>query len=423
MSNVWIVARREFLERVRTKGFIISTVAMPLFMAAMFVVPAVLAKRSGREVKIALVNEAAPAVGAAFQKAISAGGELKTNTFQVEEVSGGLAANREALNARVRAERLDGYVVLPADVVASNNVQYRARNISSFTVEREIRNAASEAVQAERLRAAGLQSSDVQQMLRRVEVQTARITQTGEEAGDAEETFFLGYILGFMVYLLTILYGMNVLRSVLEEKTNRIVEVIVSSMKAEHLMMGKVLGVASVALLQVGIWAAVGILAGSQALFITSALGLAPGALDMLTGSAGVMVGAVGFFIFGFMLYSALFAALGAAVNSEQEAQQLQTVVLLPLIVPMLFIVPIIADPQGTTATVLGIIPFTAPVVMPMRMAATAIPPLQIVGSLVLLLASVGAVTWLAGKIYRVGILSTGKKPTLTEMVRWLRAA
>jgi ABC-2 type transport system permease protein len=407
MSNIWIVVKREFLTRVQTRAFVIGTVAFPLLMTLMIAGPAMLA--GGRHVKLALVNEAGPAVGQTFQQLLTApSGDEDANTYELIATAGGLEQNRETLNRQVRDKELDGYVVLPANLVATSKMGYRGRNISNFELERDIRRAASQAVQAERLGAAGLRAGDVQALLRPVEVEAARVTKTGEEAGDARSSFFLGYIVGFLVYMLTLLYGINVLRSVLEEKTNRIVEVIISSMRAEELMVGKVLGVASVALLQVAIWIGMGVLTGRAS--FASRLGIPARAMSVAGVSPWLVLGVVGFFVFGFLLYSGLFAALGAAVTSEQEAQQLQIVVMAPLIGSLLSMVAVIGDPLGRFSTVLGMIPFSAPVVMPMRMATAAVPPGQIVASLAILLASVLVVTWLAGKIYRVGILSTGHR-------------
>jgi ABC-2 type transport system permease protein len=190
-------------------------------------------------------------------------------------------------------------------------------------------------------------------------------------------------------------------------------------MKASHLMLGKILGVGAVAMLQVAIWVTLGFAASRMG----TRIGIPAGAFANLGLGTGLVVSLVAFFVLGFFLYAALFAALGAAVNSEQEAQQWQTVVFLPLIVPMVFIAQIISDPLGTTATVLGLIPFTAPVTMPMRLTATSVPGWQVAASLGGVVVTVFAVAWLAGKIYRVGILSTGKKPSLRELGRWLRAA
>ena len=426
MREVLIILRREFLERVRSRTFLLGTVLTPLFMGALFVVPAMVGAGGGGERTFVVVDQAPAGVGDVFTAALTAPppeGAEDAFRYRVERVSAPLDQVRAGLNERVLAEEIDGYVVLPPDVVERGEVAYRARNVSSFTLQRDLSRAATAAVQQARLRAAGLEGSQVAALMRPVELQAARITARGESAGDAQSTFWLAYVSGFMVYFLVFAYGINVMRSVLEEKTNRIVEVIVSSMRATHLMLGKILGVGSVALLQVAIWIALGALGVSRSEMMARRFGLPPGSLDVLRVEPWVLAAMLGFFVLGFLLYAALFAAVGAAVNSDQEAQQLQTLVFLPLIAALVFMLPVINDPLGGTATTLGMIPFTSPINMPMRMAAAAVPPAQIAASLALLAATVLFVTWLAGKIYRIGILSTGKKPTLAELGRWLRTA
>lgn len=418
MSETMIVLKRELMERVRTRGFWIGTLILPLFMSAITILPSMLGGDEART--LVVVDEAPAGVGDQVVAALTRPGEDgEASRYTVRKVAGPFAGRRAELNRQVLEKEIDGYVYLPAGVVQTNAVEYRARNVSNFQVAGDLRRAVSQAVQAARLQGQGLNVGEVAALLRPVEVNAARVTEDGEKAGDAASAFFLSYFVGFVVYFLVFLYGFNVMRSVLEEKTNRIVEVIVSSMKASHLMLGKILGVGAVAMLQVAIWVALGVLASR----LGTRVGIPADALKSLGLGWGVAAPLIGFFVLGFFLYAALFAALGAAVNSEQEAQQWQTVVFLPLIVPMVFITRIISDPLGTTATVLGLIPFTAPVTMPMRMTATAVPGWQIAASLAGVLVTVFVVAWLAGKIYRVGILSTGTKPSLRELGRWLRAA
>jgi ABC-2 type transport system permease protein len=419
MHETLIVLKREFFERVRSKGFWIGTLILPLFMGATILLPALLGQ--GDRTRTLVIVDEAPA-GVAEQVAATLTRPEKEGEpaeYRIERSAGPFASAREALNRRVLDKEIDGYVHLPADVVQRNTIDYRARNVGNLRVAADVRRAVSQAVQAERLRGAGLQVGEVAALMRPVEVNSARITASGETAQDADQAFLLSYVVGFVVYFLVFLYGFNVMRSVLEEKTNRIVEVVVSSIKASHLMLGKILGVGAVAMLQVAIWVVMGV-AMSR---VKGRFGLPEGALASLGLSPALGVQLVAFFVLGFFLFAALFAALGAAVNSEQEAQQYQTVVFLPLIVPMLFIGRIVGDPMGTTATVLGLIPLTAPVTMPMRLTATSVPGWQIAASLAGMVVTVLLVGWLAGKIYRVGILSTGKKPTVRELVRWLRMA
>lgn len=425
MSEMLIVLQREFMERVRTRSFVLSTLLLPIFIGGLALLPAMIGSGGG-ERTLVLVDEAPAGIGDHVVRSLTrpaAEGASEAYTYRVERVAEPLAAARDGLNRRILAEEIDAYVHLPSDLVSANGIDYRARNVSNFQVERDIRRAVSEAVQAARLREAGLDITEVTSLLRPVDVRTSRVTAAGEKEESAKSTFLIGYILGFMVYMLVILYGINVMRSVLEEKTNRIVEVIVSSMKASHLMAGKILGVGAVALFQVSIWVVLGMLVTSGSGGIAGRLGIPAEALSGAGVDPWMLAAGIGFFLLGFFLYASLFAAVGAAVNSEQEAQQFQTVALLPLIAPMIFIAQVISDPLGKTATVLGMIPFTAPVTMPMRMATAAVPAWQIVASLAGTLLAVLLMAWLAGKIYRIGILSTGKKPSLRELGHWLRAA
>jgi ABC-2 type transport system permease protein len=334
-----------------------------------------------------------------------------------------LEAVRAGLIKQVQEKKIDGWLYLPPDEVQTSQAQYRARNVANFSVLGDLSRATSRAVQAARLQASGIAPAQVAALVKPVELKTARITDKGEEGGSAQSTFWISYVMGLLTYMMILLYGMNVLRSVLEEKTNKIAEVIVSSMKASHLMLGKILGVGSVALLQVAIWAAITALMSSRSNSLGASFGLQPGSLDVVHMPAGTIAAMVAFFVLGFLLYAAVYAALGAAVNSEQEAQQFQMLVMAPLIVPLAFLIRIVTDPLGKIATVLGLIPFTAPVTMAMRIAAAPVPPVQIIASLAGLLVTVLAIAWIAGKIYRVGILSTGKKPSLAELGQWLRAA
>ncbi|HEX8695217.1 MAG TPA: ABC transporter permease [Longimicrobium sp.] len=426
MSEVLIVMRREFLERVRSKAFVIGTLLFPVFMGAMWVLPVLLGRGGGGEKTVVVVDEAPAGIGDYVVRKLegNARGEgAKGVHYRVERVAGPFERVRADLMRRVQAEEIDGYLHLPANIVEGSAVTFRARNISNFDVLDDLGDAASEAVQGERLRRAGLQAADVAALIRPVRVQTARVTDKGEESGSAGAAFILAYVFGFLTYMMIILYGVNVQRSVLEEKTNRIAEVIVSSMHARHLMLGKIVGVAAVALLQVAVWVVLITLLVTQSDVLARRFGLPPGVLDAAKIKPGVAAAVIACFVLGFLLYSAVFAAVGAAVNSDQEAQQFQIYVLAPLIVPLVFIFKIISDPLGQTATLLTLIPFTAPVALPMRLGAAEVPVWQVLAALAGMAAAVLLVAWVAGKVYRVGILSTGKKPTLKELGRWLKAA
>lgn len=419
MRNVLLIIRREFLERVRTRSFVLSTLLFPLFMAALIFLPPLL-QSGGGERTLVLVDQSPAGIGQSVAQALQAPREEKNAIrYTIERVEGPLEPQRARLNARVEAKEIDGYLWIGPDVVTSSEVQYRARDVTRVKVVQDIEEAVTAAVRQERLRGQGLTAAQVAQLVRGVDVKAARITGEGEEGGNIFATMITAYVIGIMFMQLILLYGQNAMRSVLEEKNNRIVEVIVSSVHASQLMAGKVLGLAGVAVLQVGIWVGFSMLMTSQG----GRMGMSTGALRATDLGPAVWGTILVYFILGFVLYAAMYAAAGSTVTSEQEAQQLAVPLMLPLIVPILFIMPVLTDPLGSTARTLSLIPFTAPVVMPMRAVATEIPPLEIAASIALLVAGVLVVLWLAGKIYRVGILSTGKKPSFGELIRWLRMA
>lgn len=423
MSEILLILRREFLERVRTRAFVISTILFPVLLSAGFVVPTMVGSGGGEQ-RIAVVNEGPAAVGAQLATALNAASQPgKGPTYTVEQVPGTLTANRDRLNARVQSKELDGYVWIPADVLTSSRATYRARNVSNLQVVGDVQRAVTQAVRAARIQSSGMDVGQAASLLRPVDVNTAQLNDGGEEGGNSLATLIFGYVVTYLVFFMIMFYGQNVMRSVVEEKTNRIVEVIVSSVRATDLMLGKILGVSAVALLQVSIWAAFVAVLAARSDIISKRFGIPPGSFKVVSIAPGVALALVGFFLLGFLLYAALYAAVGAAVTSEQEAQQLVFVVFMPLMIGFLSFMRVAADPLGSVATTMGMIPFTAPVVMPLRITTATIPAAQVAGSLALMALTVAVVTWLAGKVYRVGILSTGKKPSLRELAHWLRAA
>jgi ABC-2 type transport system permease protein len=293
--------------------------------------------------------------------------------------------------------------------------------VANLQVVADLQRVTTGAIQAERLARAGLTPDDAADVVRPVDIIATRLSRGGAEGAGALSTFFFAYGVAMLIYFLIVLYGQNVMRSVLEEKTSRIAEVIVSTVKASHLMLGKVAGVSAVALTQVAIWGTLFVLAATQTDVLAARAGVPMDVLASLNVPLGTTLALGAFFLLGFLLYASIYAAVGAAVSTEQEAQQLVLPVLLPLVVPLLFLVPLASDPQGTAATVLGLIPLTSPIATPMRMAATELPVGHVVTSLLLLALAVVAAIWLAGRVYRVGILSTGRRPSMRELVRWMR--
>ena len=420
MHDAILIVRREFRERVASRSFLIGTVIFPLIMIGLILLPKLVGS-GGTERTIIVINDGPAGVGAAFAAALGATPtSADENTYDVKVVPGAYTAVRESLNSQVERKEIDGYVVLPAEVLTSGTIMFRARNVGSFAVMRDLRSAGTRAVQSERLKTAGISAQAVAALIAPVNVDEAKITSRGEERGGALSTFLAAYVVAFLIYVMTTLYGVAVMRSVLEEKTNRIAEVLMSTIRASHLVFGKIIGVGSAAVTQVIIWAAILTLFVTQSHRLGDRFALPDSIMQALRVEPLTGVLLFLFFLLGFFLYASVFATVGASVTSEQEAQSVQFIALLPLISPLLFLESILNAPLGRTATTLGLIPFTAPIAMPMRMASSPVPPIEIAVSLVLLACAIAVVAWIAGKIYRVGILSTGKRPTLAELGRWV---
>jgi ABC-2 type transport system permease protein len=418
-----LIVKREFRERVASKSFLVGTLLFPLLMIALIVLPRFVG-RGGAQWELALISEAPAGVTDTFERLLTAPPESDDgNRYRLVRVEGPVATARERLADRLESEELDGFIALPADVLETGTIVFRARKGVSFDVVRELRSAGTRAVQTERLRESGIDASAVAALVAPVKIDEARLTEQGEQRGGALSTFLTAYVVAFLIYIMTTLYGVAVMRSVLEEKTNRIAEVLMSTIRASHLMTGKIIGVGSAAVVQVLIWVAITAVVVNVSPRLGGGFSLPEPALQALNVAPATGVLLFLYFLLGFFLYASVFAIVGAAVTSEQEAQSVQFLALIPMIAPMLFLETILNAPLGGVAIALGLIPFTSPVTMPMRMASTQIPAIEVVVSLALLAAGIVAVAWIAGKVYRVGILSTGKRPSLGELVRWVRSA
>jgi ABC-2 type transport system permease protein len=423
MHDVFLIIRREFRERVASRSFLIGTILFPLLMVGLILLPRLVGSR-GAERTFAVVNEGPAALGDTFARALGTRPATPDqNTYHVRHVPGKYSDLRDSLNAQIESKEIDGYIVLLPETLETGSMLFRARNAGSFAVMRDLRSAANLAVQSERLKAAGISAAAVQALIAPVIIDEAKITARGEERGGALSTFLAAYVVAFLTYLMTTLYGVAVMRSVLEEKTNRIAEVLMSTIRAPQLIAGKIIGVGSAAVAQVLIWVVIMGVVVTQSYRFGDRFALPATVLQALRIEPVTGILLFLFFLLGFFLYASIFATVGASVTSEQEAQSVQFLALIPLVAPLMFLESILNAPLGRTATTLGLIPLTAPIAMPMRMASTPVPQIEIVVSLALLLCGIAAVAWVAGKIYRVGILSTGKRPSLSELARWVRSA
>jgi ABC-2 type transport system permease protein len=423
VRDILLVSRREFRERVASRSFVLGTLLFPVLMAGLILLPR-LGGSGGTEWTLAVVHEGQSELVSAFATALGAEARSESdNTYRVLPVAGSFSELRERLNARVEAREIDGYVVFPADVLEGRPVLFRARTIGSPAVMRDLRNAGNLAIQSERLRMAGMGPSDLAELVAPVQIDPARITARGEERTGGLGAFLAAVVLAFLIYFMTTLYGVAVLHSVLEEKTSRTAEVLMSTVRASHVMAGKIMGVGSAAVAQVLVWVSLTAIAIALSSWFGPSFGIPEPVAQALQVEPLTGVLMFLFFLLGFFLYASVFAIVGASVTSQQEAQSVQVVALLPLMAPLLFLPSILNAPLGATARTLGLVPFSAPIAMPMRLASVPLPWIEIGASLASLVCGIAAVTWAAGKIYRVGVLSTGQRPSLGELWRWVRSA
>ena len=419
MRKVWAVIRREFLERVRSRWFWVSALLVPLFLAALILLPAAFASSGGPK-RIVVVDGTSSSVGRRVAEALRAG-----PVFQASRVADAPGVI-DSLMREVGAKRIDGVLVLAGDVVGTGAAEYRATNVSSLRDIGELQRVLGGVVTTARLERAGIDPAVMARAEQSIRLATQKISGSETTGESSAQSFSLAYFMGIILYMVILMYGVNVKSSVLEEKTTRIVEVLVSSIRPFALLCGKVAGVGAVSLLQLAIWGVAGRVLLSQ----RAALAGRMGGLDSGGGlfqvphvSTATAVIFLAYFLGGFLLYSAMFAAVGAMSSSEQEAQQAQQPIVLVLVASFLSMFALLNDPNSPLSVTLSLVPFTSPIAMPVRWAAGDLPPLQLAASLVLLAAGIVVVTWVAARIYRVGILMTGKRPNIQELVRWVKAA
>ena len=408
MHNTWLIAKREYLERVRTKGFIIATVLIPLLMGALVFGSAYMGSKSKTSSHIAVVTSDS-ALGTDLRHQLEGGkdSDMKVDLSQPSNET------RAVLDAQLhdKSSSLAGYLWVTPPVIAGDrpSFTYTARSAGDIATQGAIESALGSVLMREHLESKGMAGSDIDALVAPVKVDTSA-------SGNTTTAFFAAYTLFFLMYMVIMLYGMNTARSIIEEKTSRVFEVLLATIKPEELLAGKILGVGAVGLTQIGIWMiAAGALSSSS--LAASLIGTTGHGLI----SATQITFFVLYFVFGFLLYSSIAAALGAMTNSEQELQQLNMFLVLPLAFCMVMLFSIIRAPNSTLARVVSLIPFCSPLLMNFRISLTQVPAWEIWLSFVLMSATIFAILWVSSRIYRVGILMYGKKPNLPEILRWLK--
>jgi ABC-2 type transport system permease protein len=458
MSKIGLIIKREYTSRVKKKTFIIMTILGPILFAAMIIAPVILMKMESDDFKkIAVIDESRM-----FESALK-----NTEYIEFEFVSDKyfdpVTVQYNLTQAKADLKESDYYALLyiPHTAVQTNKgsvqlISYQQPNIG---LKMHIANGIEKRVEDIKLNTKanelGITDDDVQEILTVVNTNIEVVTTTLDEDGTEKESsteiaMVIGYLCGFLIYMFVFMYGSQVMRGVIEEKSNRIVEVIVSSVKPFQLMMGKIIGVAMVGLTQFLLWVilTIGLVTLGQSLLLKD--------YDMSTISQQTInsgsqldnsanpqnedtlkfekmfkamyavdyVTIIAFFLFyfmgGYLLYAAMFAAVGSAVDNETDTQQFMLPITIPLVLGIIVMVSAINNPSGSLAYWFSIIPFTSPIVMMVRIP-FGVPFTDLIISMGLLIASFIAMTWFAAKIYRVGILMYGKKVNYKELWKWFK--
>jgi ABC-2 type transport system permease protein len=410
--KLWAVVKREYLERVRTRGFLIATILGPILMAAMMIVPALAMRARGKPLRVAVLDETGT-LRATVEDALKAARFDAKPRFEVvpagEPGPGGSALKKAVLDGK-----LDGYLELPADAVAKGAASYYGRNVSNRIDLRTLERAVSDVLVGRRLTGAGLDPARVKDLTKELELKTIRLSEAGERE-DRGAALIFSVILLMILYSSILLWGQMVMTSVIEEKTSRVVEVMAAGVSPTTLLAGKLLGVGAAGLTQFLVWAV--------SLFGVSLVAAGPlaGSVTLPDITPLMLVSFVLFFVLGFLFYAALYAAIGAAVNTVQEAQSLAFPVVLPIVAAVVSFPAALEAPDGALAVTVSMIPGMSPLIMFLRIVVLTPPLWQIGLSIALLALGIAGVLWFAARIYRVGILMYGKKPTFPELVKWLR--
>lgn len=429
LDNVTIVAKREYLQRIKSKGFWIGTVVLPLFILALSILPSYFLARS-RTSQTIVVVDATGRVGAdlaqgprrdAAERAEGPEDRIASFDIDVEPPAADREAQRESLNRRVLDEEIDAWVWVGEGVLTGEPVEYHARSVSNIITQELLEDDLSAVVRRVRLAEAGLDPNRVGELTKPVRLQTVRVSEGGSraEAGIGGAAF--AYILFFILYMILMIWGQQVMNGVLEEKGSRVVEIVVSSVKPFDLMMGKLTGICLVGLTQFSIWlATAGVITAPG---VMASLAMLPEEVSLPQLTLAMVVNFVLFFILGFFVYASLYAAIGSAFNNLQEAQQVAGVASFFFVVPFFFMFPIINDPNSTLAVVTSLIPPLTPLLMALRVSLQMPPLWQLLLGYALTIAFILGMVWVCARIYRIGILMYGKKPTFKELWRWVRYA
>jgi ABC-2 type transport system permease protein len=455
MNKLVAIIKREYLQRVRTKFFVIMTVLGPLMLVVFTIVPGfLLSMKTGGDTRIAILDQTegtklydsirnsllklernennrrsgiGDAANSNSKDRMEKAGKSMTGSFRVEQVTANgrsLDDIKRELNARIGRDDLDGYLVIPPDILnnSESKTSYYGRNVGDVFTRSQIEQRLNSAVRRQRLIKEGVKDQDVDALSKSVDVATYPINEKGEEgAEDSGAGFAMVFIIAFLIYITVLLYGQVVLGAIIEEKETRIAEILFSSVRPFQIMIGKLIGVSLMALTQLLIW---GVAFGAIALYVVPAMA-ARGFKDINLPHLPpfFFVYFFLFFVLGYFIFATIYVLVGSMVTTTQEGGQLAMPVVFLLMAGLYMAFPVIRSPNSSLAFWVSMVPFFSPITMLVRIISQTPPFWQIALSLAIGVVTVILLLWLASRIYRIGMLMYGKKATIPEVIRWVRQA
>jgi ABC-2 type transport system permease protein len=424
-KKIFAVIRREYVERVRTKAFWIGTLLVPIFFLGYIGINIAAFKKTGGERRIAVVDLTGHFFPALQKDLGEREAELRKDAkrgqgvhwvLELRPVSGTVEATKESLRNEVLKKKINGYLVLDPKLLENSQAEYYSITVSEFVAMSQLERAINHVLLKEKIAQRGLPPDLSTELEKRVDLKTLKVTEKGstEEKGAG---IFAAMIFMVLMYTTFFMYGFQNLRGVIEEKTSRIVEVIIASVRPTELMLGKIVGIGMVGLTQYLIWS---VIAMNLSLPVVASA-MVSGDMGVPTIPLSMIVYFVVFFLFGYFLYASIYTAIGAPFNTDQEAQQLAMIPGIFMVGCWAFYPAVLNNPNGGVSVLVSLFPLTAPLMMFLRTAVAEPPFWQVLLSLGILALSTFGIAWAAGRIYRVGILMYGKKPTIPEIVRWVR--
>lgn len=456
MNKFLAVVKREYVQRVRTKFFVIMTILGPLMLVVFTIVPGLLFSiKAGGDTRIAVIDQTEGArVYESIRRSLlkkdledenerteNSADSLNSNTkeraelagkslrgrFQVEQLrtdNRSIDDLRGELNARIGRDELDGYLVVPSDILenSESTTTYYGRNVGDVITRGQIEDRLNQAVRRERLVAQGVKEDQIENLSKPVDLVAYSVNEKGQEgAKDTGAGFVMVFIIAFLIYISVLMYGQVVLGAIVEEKETRIAEILFSSVRSSTLMVGKLVGVSLVALTQLGIWTLAFALLSLYGVGMLAAQGINVGDIAIPHLPASFFIYFFLYFVLGFFIYASIYVLIGSMVTTAQEGGQLAMPVVFLLMAGLYMAFPVIRAPNSPFAVWVSMVPFFAPITMMVRIVSQTPPLWQILLSLVIGASTVVLLLWLASRIYRIGMLMYGKRATIPEVMRWIR--